>query len=461
MTVRASGSSGEWRALLTLCGPLALVQICQMAMTAISTAVLGHLGSVALAGGGLGAAIGTALLLVAQGVVAGLQPFAAQTAKASERAQILIAALAVALACSVPVALALSNVSHVLALFGMPPAVAKGALDYCGACAWGTPFALCVASLRYFLVAVRRTHAVMAIAAGATLCNGLLSWMLAYGKWGAPAWGVRGVGIAWSLTWAAMLVALASYAVREHLCPLAAIGRRAGARRAVMQHIRGVLQVGWPIAVGYASEIWLFLLFSTMVARFGTDSLSAHQLTLNLVNAAFMVPLALAQTTTVRVAQHWGNGLRQHAAHVAALALVTGAAYAGMCAALLLAFPEAVVGLFVDRTDARYLAIGKLANALFELGALYIGCDALQSIAAGALRGTHKTRAPMLIVVGGYWGMGLPLAWALSRYITPAVVGIWTGIALAALCVAAMMLLQLWRSDIFQQTLPRAGWLSE
>ncbi|MEI7297474.1 MATE family efflux transporter [Paraburkholderia tropica] len=456
MTVRTARLSGEWRALLTLCGPLALVQLCQMAMTAISTAVLGHLGSVALAGGGLGAAIGAALVLVAQGVVAGLQPLAAQNAKAAERAQILVAALLVALACSVPVALALLNVSHVLALLGMPTAVAQAALDYCTACAWGAPFALCVASLRYFLVAVRRTRAVMAIAAGATLCNGVLSCMLAYGKWGSPVWGVRGVGIAWSLTWAAMLVALACYAVRVRLCPLAAVAQLPDAPGAVLERVRGVVRVGWPIAVGYASEIWLFLLFSTMVARFGTASLSAHQLALNLVNAGFMVPLALAQTATVRVAQHWGSGLRQHAARAAALTLGAGAAYAGLCGTLLVAFPDGVVRLFVERTDTRYVAVEQLANTLFALGALYIAFDALQAIAAGALRGMQKTRAPMLIVVCGYWGLGLPLAWALSRWITPAVVGIWTGIALAASCVAALMLWLLWRSEIFQQTRPRA-----
>ncbi|WP_225032172.1 MATE family efflux transporter [Paraburkholderia sp. XV] len=461
MRGRASGVSGEWRALVTLCGPLALVQICQMAMTAISTAVLGHLGSTALAGGGLGAAVAAALLLVAQGVIAGLQPFAAQAARASERAQILIAAILVALTCSVPVALALSNVSPVLALFGMPPAVVKAALDYCSACAWGAPFALCVASLRYFLVAVRRTGAVMAIAVGATLCNGVLSSMLAYGMLGAPIWGVYGAGIAWSLTWAAMLVGLASYAIRVRLCPLIVVARLPDARSAVLGRIRGIVRVGWPIAVGYASEIWLFLLFSTMVARFGTASLSAHQLALNIVNAAFMVPLALAQTATVRVAQHWGGDQRRDAAHTAGFMLATGAAYAALCATLLVACPDAVVRLFVERTDARYAAIDRLANELFLLGALYIGCDALQAIAAGALRGTHKTRVPMLIVVGGYWGVGLPLAWGLSRWITPAVVGIWTGIALAALCVASVMLWLLWRSEIFQHPQPRTGWVNE
>jgi MATE family multidrug resistance protein len=198
-----------------------------------------------------------------------------------------------------------------------------------------------------------------------------------------------------------------------------------------------------------------------LVARFGTASLSAHQLALNLVNAAFMVPLALAQTATVRVAQHCGGGLPRDAARTAGYTLAAGAAYAALCATLLLACPDAVVRLFVERTDTRYAAIDQLASTLFALGALYIGCDALQAIAAGALRGMHKTRAPMLIVVGGYWGLGLPLAWALSRWITPAVVGIWTGIALAAMCVAALMLRLLWRSEIFQQSPPRAGWVRE
>jgi MATE family multidrug resistance protein len=91
-----------------------------------------------------------------------------------------------------------------------------------------------------------------------------------------------------------------------------------------------------------------------------------------------------------------------------------------------------VVAVYTDAPQVASLAVRFLAfAAVFQIA------DCLQATANGALRGVKDTRLPMIITVGAYWAVGLPLsAWLAFR--TPlGPIGIWAGF-IAGLGLAAL-----------------------
>src|SRR4030095_11180370 len=89
--------------------------------------------------------------------------------------------------------------------------------------------------------------------------------------------------------------------------------------------------------------------------------------------------------------------------------------------------------------DAAVLA---LARPLLALGAAFQLFDALQIIAAGALRGAGDTRWPFLTSTGAAWVIRLPLAWLFAVTLGGGVVGAWYAEFAFILSLAALLM---WR----------------
>ena len=88
-----------------------------------------------------------------------------------------------------------------------------------------------------------------------------------------------------------------------------------------------------------------------------------------------------------------------------------------LTAAALLLIPELLVELFLplDRPGAE--AARLIALTLTPLVALVFVFDAWQTVANGILRALKDAHATLVIYSLGCWGVGIPLAWWLSRHV--------------------------------------------
>ncbi|MBB4372941.1 Na+-driven multidrug efflux pump [Bradyrhizobium sp. cir1] len=69
--------------------------------------------------------------------------------------------------------------------------------------------------------------------------------------------------------------------------------------------------------------------------------------------------------------------------------------------------------------------------------------DAVQSIAAGSLRGLKDTRVPLLFAGIAYWLIGLSLSYVLALKTDLGAVGIWIGLSIGKAVYAALLVLRL------------------
>jgi MATE family multidrug resistance protein len=65
--------------------------------------------------------------------------------------------------------------------------------------------------------------------------------------------------------------------------------------------------------------------------------------------------------------------------------------------------------------------------------------DGTQAVATGVLRGVGDTRTPMAVNVVGHWAFGLPAGWWLCFRRGWGVVGLWVGLSIGLIFVAAVL----------------------
>jgi MATE family multidrug resistance protein len=293
----------------------------------------------------------------------------------------------------------------------------------------GAPFCLC-----FVLRSAAEGHALprIPLAAGAIglVFNTIAAWALMYGHFGMPALGAVGTATA---TLAASWVMVGVYAI--------AFARSTTLRRLALWRWRRpwmdpqlfeIASVGGPIALTLTAESWLFIIGALMMARFGGDVVAAHQIAINFASLSFMVPLSIGLATTVRVGHAAGAGRSNEVAVRGRAGMLLGGAFALVSASVMALAPAQVVAVYTDAPQVAGLAVRFLAfAAVFQIA------DCLQATANGALRGVKDTRLPMIITVGAYWAVGLPISAWLAFRTALGPIGIWAGF-IAGLGLAAL-----------------------
>jgi MATE family multidrug resistance protein len=125
------------------------------------------------------------------------------------------------------------------------------------------------------------------------------------------------------------------------------------------------------------------------------------------------------------------------ARRAAGAAFVGGVGFMAVSATLMLLAPGFFARLYSN--DAAVVAV---AASLIPIAGVFQVFDGLQVVSIGVLRGAADTRAPMLINVLGFWLMGLPVSWWLGVHEGWGPAGLWWGLTLGLIVVAAMLALR-------------------
>jgi MATE family multidrug resistance protein len=156
----------------------------------------------------------------------------------------------------------------------------------------------------------------------------------------------------------------------------------------------------------------------------------------------FMVPMGLAEATTVRIGHALGRddarGVRRAA--LAGYTIVLGTQ--ALSALVLLTGNEFVVGFYT--ADA---AVAALAASLMLYAAAFQFPDGVQVLSAGALRGLKDTRMPMLLAALAYWGIGMPVGAGLGLGLGWGPKGMWVGLICGLTVAAVLLCSRFWRSS--------------
>lgn len=326
----------------------------------------------------------------------------------------------------------LSLVPYGLRPFGIAEDIIPGARAFLHGVRWGGPALTLYFCMRYLSEGMHWTLPTMLIGFGGLVVLAPLGYMLTYGKLGFVERGAAGLGIASALTMWMQASAFALYLCRtRRFAHLRLFAHFEWPRWAP---IRDLLRTGLPIGVTVMMEGSLFIITALLIARLGAIPAAAHQIAINVASLCFMIPMGVAEATTVRVGFAAGaqdvHGVRRATWAGYAIVLATQA----LSATVLLLGHDAIVGLYT-----RDLTVAALASTLLLYAAAFQFPDGIQVLSAGALRGLKDTRVPMFLALFSYWGLGMPLGAGLGLGLGWGPQGMWLGLILGLTAAAALM----------------------
>jgi MATE family multidrug resistance protein len=430
----------ELAPMLRMAVPLALAELGWMAMGLEDTIMAGRLGAAALGAGSLGAMLFYPIAICGTGFLLGMDTLVAQAHGARDSIdcrRTLVNGAWLSLAVAPVAAAAILLLIPLLRATGTNPNVMALFDPYMKALAWGLPPLLFYAAFRRYLQAIDVVKPVTFALVSANLINVFGNWVLMYGHCGAPRMGLEGCG--WSTTIArcymaaVLLAAIVWHEWRTGKILLSVSWRPS------FERIRRLAGLGMPAAMQILFEGAVFALVSVFAAHLDEVSLAAHSIAINVVSTTYMVPLGISSAAAVRVGQAIGAGDRRGAAVRGWTAILLGALFMGGAGVALGTVPGWIVRIYTS--DAGVIAAGA---DLLRIAALFQLFDGLQTVSTGALRGLGDTRTPMLAHLGGYWAVGLPVAYLLCFRFGWGAAGIWVGLS-AALMLIGSALVAAWR----------------
>lgn len=433
--------------MLALAVPAVVVQVGLMMMGAVDTVMVGHLDRHALAAVAVGNVYVFGTLVWGMGLMMVLDPIVSQAVGAGDKVGIargVQRGIVLAAALTIPLTLVNLPGERVLAFLHQSPEIVPLAARFTRATLPGLfPFLLFLV-FRQTLQAMERMAPIVWTIVIANAVNLGLNWVLIYGKFGLPALGAVGSGLATALSRFILvggLLVLAWPELKPTLLPW-----RPEAFDLVP--LARMLGVGFPIAVTMALEYGAFAAVGLMMGTLGTTQMAAHQVALNLASLTFMVPLGVSGAGAVLVGQAIGRGDPDGMRRAGGAALALGVGVMVSTAVLFVLIPVGLAQVY--STD---VAVVALAASLIPLAGLFQVFDGIQAVAVGILRGAGDTRWPMMINILGFWLVGVPISIWLGFYAGYGPIGLWWGFVAG---LAAVAVLLLWRVRTrFRSTIAR------
>jgi len=428
--------STHFHRLVALAVPTTLAQLGMMFLQVVDVVMLGRVGVEEIGAASLGRVWILGTIVVAMGLLFGIDPVASQAYGAGRRDR-LVATLGHGLALAVwltpLVALFWMIGGPALSVMGQQPELVELAHAYILWQLPGLPFFLGFIVLKQYLQSQGIVQPAMWVTLGGNLLNVAVNWVLIFGLWGVPALGVVGAAIATSIT---NLFLFATLATWMHLR-----ARPAGGWAAVSvaardrSGIREIVRFGGPVGALLALEMWAFQLATLFAGWLGAVSLAAHTVALTIASLTFMLPLGVSIAACVRVGNLIGAGKPRDAQRASWVAFALGAGVMAITAVVFL------VGRFrLPRLFSADPEVVLAASVVLPIAAAFQVFDGTQVVGTGILRGMGQTRPAAVFNFVGYYVLALPAAWWLGFELELGLAGVWWGLTLGLFTVALLLL---------------------
>ncbi|ELR65789.1 Na+-driven multidrug efflux pump [Photobacterium marinum] len=432
--------------LISLAVPLIISQLVAQLLVFTDVWMMAQLSILAIAGGGLGAAVYSIVFIIAGstvGCVANLiaiafgkritHPEKGDTeVRSSLKGGILLAVILTLLL--QPVFLMMHDL---LLVADQDPQAVTLAVEYLDALKWSMLPSLMLLVLRSLVSAFGDTRSVMIMSIVTVVLNVPLNYLLAF------HWGMGLAGLGYGTALAAFLVMLGyGYWVFNH-----AKYRKYNPFEKLEEYqlsaMIPLLKIGVPIMIATLLEYALISGAALLAGTLGAVSLAIHQIALQCLNFSWNIAFGFSQAASILVSQHVGSKESDLVRRYAIQGLVTVTATSAVIGFLVSIWPEFLTTVFSVEGDVLASELVAALPGVMVIVAMCFVVDAWQLAAISILRGMKVVTAPTISTVIGYWLIGLPSSWALMNIM--GLRGVWAGLGIGLAATGVMLVILLFR----------------
>lgn len=314
----------------------------------------------------------------------------------------------IVLSLSLPLILIYLNSGIILDFMQTPESFSQKTQDYLAVLCIGVVPALLGVNLRCMNDGLSNPKPAMVITFIGLILNVILNYVFIFGKFGLPAMGAVGCGVATAI------VNWIMFGLMLHYCYTNRAQKdiRLFEKWFEMPHKATLLKLfklGAPIGFALFTEVMLFAASSLVISPLGSQVVASHQVALQTSSLFFMIPLSFGIATTILIGQTLGQKEVEKARYLSYHAMISCTLIAIVMALIIFVLKDLIPLAFTR--DSTSIAI---ASSLLIFAAIYQIPDALQVVCNGILRGYKQTKPTLFITIFCYWLVGMPLGYVLS-----------------------------------------------
>ena len=445
--------------ILRLAGPIAGLQLAQIALTTVDLMMMGLISVKAVAAGGLAVLLYNQLRTMCVGMVTGVGNLVASAVGQGEErtgtsqlddqakheiADLLRAAMAIATLGGIAGGGMLYVLGLCLPWFGQESAVVALARPVMLALLPGLFPMLWLNVLRQFAVGMRRAGSLLRVALISIAINTLLNAVFIYGWIGMPPLGLTGIGLATTIVqgWA-FLTYLRTVRRDPQMSALLALdGWRANSKT-----VRRIARMGLPIALTYGSEAALTSVATLFMGTFGPVALAASNVVNQLAYIAYQLNIGLSHGASILVSRILAHRRYTEISAIARRTLAISVATMSLIGLAYFIFPQIVLSAFLGRQHDPAVLVQATALLWFAIAHQFL--KGTQNILIGLLRGLGNTGGSLKNTSIGYWVIGIPAMIFCSYGLGWHGNGVWFGLCLS-FAVTGLLLLRCFSLELRQ-----------
>ncbi len=298
--------------------------------------------------------------------------------------------------------------------FGHEPAIRKLESQFFGVLCYGAFPLLLQSTLACFYSGRGKTKVIMWVNVACAIINGVLDYLLIFGKCGLPPLGIAGAGTATVIAWTSgalmYMVALMRHPRREHYA-------LTSAWRFDPKLFGRLLRFGVPNGVQLFVDVACWMVFTQMIGSLGAQHLAATSLAFNLNALCFIPVMGMGTAVMTLTGQRIGERRPELAVRTTWLALGMSMGLIGVFAALYVFAPRLILLPYaLSEKSSEFPNLEEHVVQLLRFVAVYSIFDAMATIFSAATRGAGDTRFAFIFsLVAGTSLLLLP-TWAAAYF---------------------------------------------
>ena len=447
----------DWRIVLTLAGPLIANSAIQATLNLTDTWFIGRISTNALAGMGAIHWLTIVFIGLLGGVGMAVQTLVAQAyggRRFARASQATWTALWAALFTAPLFVLVGLMGEHILAPFALQPEVNQLALQFWQPRMLGAALGVALWAILGFFNGIGRARITLFINLFTLGINAGLAQLFIF----RFHWGVAGA--AWATNCATLVGVLLALSVFTRAQDLK-IYRAHLTWRLHWRRLKSQFQLGLPMGVMLAADLFGFSLFQLMQVKLGPVDGAASQVVMMLTSIGYMPAIGIALAGTTLVGQSIGAGDKAWARKLGNFVILMATVYMGGVGLLLGMTSQWLLPLFINSHDALSIEVIHTGVTIMWLAAAYQLFDGMTLGSSFCLRGAGDATVPAALVLGMSWLFFVPLAHSLAfsdgagwvNFLPQfgfGAAGGWSA-AVIYVCLMGLIMLMRWRSKAWER----------
>nr|VFK35219.1 MAG: multidrug resistance protein, MATE family [Candidatus Kentron sp. MB]VFK77174.1 MAG: multidrug resistance protein, MATE family [Candidatus Kentron sp. MB] len=340
----------------------------------------------------------------------------------------------------IPGGIVLWNLEAILLATGQIPDLARMADHYMTYRMWAILPEFTYLVFVYALSAMDKNKIIAIVMWFGVVFNIILNYVLIFGKFGFPAMGMAGAGLASVIVFTSIHMAL--FGILGFYGSLRSSVVFVRAWRPKWGVLGRLFRLGWPKSFEWTIKNSQFSVAALLTGWFGAQAIASHAIARQIsYMVAVVISFGLANAITIHIGVASGQNKPGDIWHIFNSGLLLLFLFMLPLAVLLGLFSSWVVALFVGSGQEAEILL-PVAIPLIMFLALFILIDGLRTLGNDALNGLADMKVPALIATMAYWGVGLPAAALFGVVMERGVLGLWWGITLGVAVAATTYLLR-------------------